>query len=86
MRVNTVFEPYLHNLDLVKPRVPLNGNTDYCPRCGGYLIQDMNDLDCFTCGWRKCGYFHNGDFVNEGLIQELMYNKFIPGERIYIKQ
>jgi len=77
---------YLTNLEKVVPRPSLNGNTDYCPRCGGYLVRDLNDLDCFICGWRECSYFRLGDSINEGIIRELIYNRRIPSARIYIRK
>jgi ribosomal protein S27AE len=52
---------YFVGLDKVRPRVPLNGQTNFCPRCGGVMTRDLSDLACFWCGWRECDYFPVAD-------------------------
>lgn len=39
-------------------RARLNGHGyNYCPRCkNGKLFRDVNDIACFTCGWRESDY------------------------------
>lgn len=57
-------ESYFTDLDKVKPRVKLNGSTTICPKCGGLLLRDLNDLACINCGWREsCFYGAEYDVV-----------------------
>jgi hypothetical protein len=72
--------------DRVRPRPALNGNDEYCPRCGGFLIKDLVDLSCFWCGWRECCYFQSGDTINPDLIQELLWNRYVGKMAVYIEE
>lgn len=48
---------YLVNV-VISPRQELNGDHSHCPRCGGKLFRDVNDLACsLRCGWRESCYF-----------------------------